>query len=189
MAESQQGPTAYEILGVHPSAPEELINGCYWIKAIGLQKKRATEMGAPAAIHRLTQAYESVSDPVRRRGYDLSIGYTDAPLMNRSLPRRRSSLLRIFKRRTDFGWSVDPHEALGLHSSAPDAAYLLAYGTMRETYLRLASGSRRREVLLNLLDEAYAFLKEQGRRAQLAGVGPGEEREPPGPGTRQSAGQ
>ena len=173
MAELQQKPTAYEILGVHPSAPTELINGCYWIKAIDLQKKRATELGAAAAIHRLTHAYESVSDPVRRSGYDLSIGYTDMPLMNRALPRRRSSLLRIFRRGTGFGWSVEPHEALGLHPSAPEAAYSLAYGTMRETYLRLQPGSRRREVLLNLLDESYAFLEDPGKRAPLTGVGPG----------------
>ena len=153
------------------------------------RRKGATELGAPAAIHRLTHAYESVSDPVRRGAYDLSIGYTDVPLMNHALPRRRSSLLRIFTRGHKFGWSVDPHEALGLHPSAPEAAYPLAYGTMRETYLRLPSGSRRREVLLNLLDEAYAFLEEPGRRAQLAGVDPGEEREPPGPGRRRSASQ
>ena len=189
MAESQQGPTAYEVIGVHPSAPTELISGCYWIMAIDLQKKRATELGAAAAIHRLTHAYESVPDPVRRGGYDLSIGHTDAPLMTCALPRRRSSLLGIFRRRHGFGWSVDPHEALGLHPSAPDAAYSLAYDTMRETYLRLPPGSRRREVLLSLLDEAYAFLEEPDRRAQLAGVGPGEEREPPGPGRRRSAGQ
>ena len=173
MAELQQEPTAYEILGVHPSAPTELINGCYWIKAIDLQKKRVTEMGAAAAIHRLARAYELVSDPVRRRGYDLAIGYTDTPLMNRALPRRRSSLLRIFGRKTAFGWSVAPHEALGLHPSAPEAAYSLAYGTMRETYRRLPRGSRRREVLLNLLDESYAFLEDPRKRAQLAGAGPG----------------
>lgn len=190
MAELQQGPTAYEIFGVHPSAQPELISGCYWIMAIDLQKKRATDLGAAAAIHRLTHAYELVSDPVRRSGYDLSIGYTDPPLMSRALPRRRSSLLGIFRRRRHgFGWSVDPHEALGLHPSAPEAAYPLAYGTMRETYLRLPPGTRRREVLLNLLDEAYAFLEEPGRRSQLAGVDSGEEPEPPGPSTRRSAGQ
>ncbi len=182
MAALERGPTAYEILGVHPSAPSELMSACYWAMTRDVQEKRATEPEADAALHRLTHAYESVSDPVRRAGYNLSIGNTDVPLTKRALPRRRSFLLKVFRRnRHALEWSVDPHEVLGLHPCAPQASVSIAYRLMRDTYLRLAPGSRRRETLLNLLDESYAVLRDPQKRAQLPGVGSAAEHEPPAP--------
>ncbi len=182
MGNLEQVPTAYEILGVHPSAPTELISACYWAITSSLQEKRATEPEVDSELHRLTRAYESVSDPVRRAGYNLSIAYIDEPLLRRSLPRRRFFLLRVFRRnRRALAWSVDPHEVLGLHPRAPQAAVPVAFSLMRDTYLRLPPGSRRREVLLNLLDESYSLLKDPQKRAQLAGVGPAEERRLPPP--------
>ncbi len=182
MAALEQGPTAYEILGVHPSAPSELISACYWTITSDLQGKRAMEPGADSALHRLTRAYESVSDPVRRAGYNLSIAYTDEPLMKRALPRRRFFLLRVFRRnRHALDWSVDPHEVLGLHPRALQASVSIAYRLMQDNYLRLPPESHRRELLLKLLDESYAVLGDPRKRAQLAGVVPAEERDPPAP--------
>ena len=178
----EQVQTAYEILGVHPSAPTELISACYWEITSSLQEKRATEPGADAELHRLTRAYESVSDPVHRAGYNLSIAYTNEPLMRRSLPRRRFFLLRLFGRnRHALKWSVDPHEVLGLHPSAPQTTVPIAYRLMRDVYLRLPPESHRREKLLNLLDESHAVLGDPQKRAQLAGNVSVEERELPAP--------
>lgn len=173
-------PTAYEILGVHPSAPTDLISACYWTITSSLQEKRSTEPEADAELHRLTRAYESVSDPVHRAGYNLSIAHTDEPLLRRSFPRRRFFPLRLFGRnRHALKWSVDPHEVLGLHPSAPQATVPIAHRLMRDVYLRLPPESRRREKLLNLLEESYAVLGDPQKRAQLAGVVPAEDHELP----------
>ena len=140
------------------------------------------EPGADFALHRLTRAYESVSDPVRRAGYNLSIAYTDEPLMKRALPRRRFFLLRVFRRnRHALDWSVDPHEVLGLHPRALQASVSIAYRLMQDNYLRLPPESHRRELLLKLLDESYAVLGDPRKRAQLAGVVPAEEQDLPAP--------
>jgi curved DNA-binding protein CbpA len=182
MAVLEQAPTAYDILGVHPSAPTELLSACYWAATSDLQKKRATEPAADAALHRLTRAYELVSDPVRRAGYNLSIAYTGEPLAKRALPRRRSLLRRLFGRdRVGFKWSVDPYEVLGLHPSVHQSAVAIAYRTMRDVYLRLPPGSRNRETLLKLLDESYAILADPQKRAELAGAGAVNGHEPAAP--------
>ena len=174
--------TAYEILGVHSSAPAELISACYWAMAGDLQKKRATEPEADAELHVLTRVYESISDPDRRAEYNLSINSAKEPLTKRALPRRRFILFRPFRRnRYSVNWYVDPHEVLGLHSSAPQSVVPTAYRLMRDVYLRLRPGSRRQETLLDLLDESYAVLGDPQRRAQLAGVGPAEEQVLPSP--------
>ena len=178
----EQVPTAYETLGAHPTAPAELISACYWAMVRDLQEKRGMEREAGAALHRLTRAYESVSDPVRRAGYNLSINSTVEPLTKRPLPRRRSSLMRLFRRNHHaLKWSVGPHEVLGLHPRAPQAVVPIAYRLVRDSYMRLPPGSRRQETLLNLLDESYEILSDPQRRAQLAEVGQAEEQEFPGP--------
>ncbi len=182
MAGVRQEPTAYEILGVHSSAPTELISACYWAIAGDLQEKRATEPEADAALHLLTRVYESISDPARRAEYNLSINGANEPLVKRALPRRRFLPLRFFRRnRYALNWYVDPHEVLGLHPSAPQGVVPVAYRLMRETYLRLPVGSRRQEMLLRLLEESYEVLGNPQRRAQLDGVGQTEERELPAP--------
>ncbi len=182
MAALEQRPTAYEILGVHSSAPSELMNACYWAMARDLQEKRATKPETDVALHQLTIAYESVSDPVRRAGYNLSIGNAEEPLTMRALPRKRFFLLRVFRKEDHtLDWSVGPHEVLGLHPRAPQASVSIAYRLMRETYMRLTPGSRRRETLLKLLDESYEILGDPEKRAQLPGVGSAAERELPAP--------
>ena len=182
MAALEQRPTAYEILGVHSSAPSELMNACYWAMARDLQEKRATRPETDVALHQLTAAYESVSDPVRRAGYNLSIGNAEEPLTMRALPRKRFFLLRVFRKEDHtLDWSVGPHEVLGLHPRAPQASVSIAYRLMRETYMRLTPGSRRRETLLKLLDESYEILEDPEKRAQLPGVESAAERELPAP--------
>ncbi len=178
MPDLDKASTAYELLGVHSSAPGELISACYWAIAGDLQKKRATEPEVDAELHLLTRVYESISDPDRRAEYNLSINGAREPLSKRPLPRRRFILLRLFRRnRYSVNWYVDPHEVLGLHPSAPQSVVPTAYRLMRDVYLRLPPGSRRRETLMDLLDESYAVLGDPQRRAQLHGVRLTEELE------------
>ncbi|MCI0886376.1 MAG: hypothetical protein J4N92_09345, partial [Chloroflexi bacterium] len=182
MADLSQSPTAYEILGVHSSAPLELISACYWAIAGDLQKKRVAEPEADAELHLLTRVYESISDPDRRAEYNLSVNSAKEPLTKRALPRRRFFLLRPFRRnRYSVKWYVDPHEVLGLHPSAPQSVVPTAYRLMRDVYLRLPPGSRRQETLLDLLDASYAVLGDPQRRAQLHGVRLTEEQESTAP--------
>ena len=178
MAALEQGPTAYEILGVHPSAPAELIGAAYWRMTSDLRAERASSSEGDAALHRLTRAYELVSDPVRRAGYNLAIAHTGEPLTKRSLPRRKSFLQRVFRRNgAALDWSVDPHEVLGLDPRAPQASVPIAYQIMHDAYLRLPPGSRRRRILLDLLDKSYAVLADPEMRAHLPGAGSAERRE------------
>ncbi len=182
LTDLRQSPTAYEILGVHSSAPNELISASYWAIAGDLQKNRATEPEADARLHLLTRVYQSISDPDRRAEYNMSIDRVGEPLTKRPLPRRRFFLLRLFRRnRYSVNWYVDPHEVLGLHPSAPQRVVPEAHRIMREVYLRLPPGSRRQETLLDLLDASYAVLGDPRRRSQLAGVGQTEEQELPPP--------
>jgi hypothetical protein len=182
MPDLDKASTAYELLGVHSSAPGELISACYWAIAGDLQKKRATEPEVDAELHLLTRVYESISDPDRRAEYNLSINGTREPLSKRPLPRRRFILLRLFRRnRYSVNWYVDPHEVLGLHPSAPQSVVPTAYRLMRDVYLRLPPGSRRQETLLDLLDASYAVLGDPQRRAQLPGVRLTEEQESTAP--------
>ncbi len=147
-----------------------------------LRAERASGSEGDAALHRLTRAYELVSDPVRRAGYNLSIAHTGEPLTKRSPPRRKSLLQRIFRRNgAALDWSVDPHEVLGLDHRAPQAVVPVAYQIMRDAYLRLPANSRRRKILLDLLDKSYAVLASPEKRAQLPGTDPAEELEAPVP--------
>ncbi len=144
MPDLDKASTAYELLGVHSSAPGELISACYWAIAGDLQKKRATAPEADAELHLLTRVYESISDSDRRAEYNLSINGAREPLTKRALPRRRFFLLRPFRRnRYSVNWYVDPHEVLGLHPSAPQSVVPTAHRLMREVYMRQPPGSRR----------------------------------------------
>lgn len=156
-------PTAYQILGVHPTAPMELVSTCYWILTKQLQDRRHSDHEADALLHQVTLAYEMVSDSARRERYDSAIGYDKPPLTTRPLPRRRGLLSSLIPgRRAQIGWSVDPYEVLGLDEHAPAVFLTDAYRTMRDQYLRLPPGSRRREVLLRMLDDSYRLLQSNG---------------------------
>lgn len=156
--------TAYQRLGVHPSAPPELISACYWAVVAELRASRQ-QPDTDIALHQLTQAYETVADPARRAEYDLSIGGEEEPLSRRLLPNKRSVFRRF--RRSSVGWSVDPHEVLGLDRMAPQVCVDVAYTIMRNVYLRLSPGSERRTVLLALLDESQVPDSDVKKRAQL----------------------
>jgi curved DNA-binding protein CbpA len=159
-------PTAYEVLGVHPSAPSDLISACYWEHTRHLREPGDGER-PNASLHALTRAYELVSDPRGRAAYDVDIGHNETPLVSRHVPRRRSLVSRIVRRGPT--WSVDPHEILGLHPSAPQAVVPEAYRQMRNVYLRVPPGHKR-ATLLTMLEEAYSILKDPARRAQIAGA-------------------
>ena len=166
MTMATEGHTAYESLGVSPAAPGELISACYWAMTAELRGRDGAETGA--TIHELTRAYEAVSDPVRRAEYNASIGSNPEPLTRRPLPRKRPFPLSLFGgKRQGLAWSVDPHEVLGLAPTAPQSCIPLAYGVMRDVYLRLPPRSQRRRKLLLMLEESYALLSDPVKRAEL----------------------
>ena len=160
MIVSQQPlPTAYQVLGVHPSAPTELISSCYWSLTKELQDRRKFDRRADLALHRATVAYQVLSDPERRHRYNQEIGFDDPPLVTRPLPRRRSALGRLLPgSKSRLRWSVEPLEVMCLDEQAPSILFQDAYLVMRERYLRLQPGSKRRRLLLRMLDESYELL-------------------------------
>lgn len=161
--------TAYEILGVHPSAPPELVNACYWILTRNLQDKRKTDPEADGSLFELTSAYEQLSDPDRRAHYDDAIGLSTQSLIRRPLPRVRFPRSLWHGRRKRLP-SVDPYEVLGLLPGAPQSCLDEAREIMRTAYLRLPPESERRRILLELLNESYNLLRDPARRSQLPAV-------------------
>ena len=92
-------PTAYELLGIHPSAPLALADAAYWWAAVALQERRAVDRAADVDLYRLTRAFETLADPQRRASYDVAIRYQAEPLVSRRLFEPHQSVVsRIFRR-------------------------------------------------------------------------------------------
>ncbi len=160
------GPTAYEILGVHPSAPIDLISCCYWNLVKELQARRAGDPKMDMVLHHVMKAYAAVGDPLKRPEYDASIGHTEEPLSKRRFKPARRSGLGILSRKPKLHIEADPYEVMGLHANALPASVKDAYRIMKEQYLRLPAESRRREQLIRMLEESYAVLSDPEKRAQ-----------------------
>ncbi len=146
-------PTAYDVLAVHPTAPADLIGTAYWLLTGDLLKRRDAGEFIDDALHELTRAYESVSDPVRRSAYDAALGQTGEPLARRQLPRVRGPM----------AGHLDHYEVLGLSTAAPPGILPAAYQVMRTQYLRVPQASRRLR-LLEALDDAYETLSVSEKR-------------------------
>jgi hypothetical protein len=152
-------PTAYEILAVHPSAPAELLNVAYWMTVEEIQTARESGLPLDSALHLVTRAYEKVSKPEVRAGYNLSIGHTRESMATRALPRGRLP----FSRPTP---PIDHYEVLGLHETAPAALVSEAYRIMRALYGRLPVTERHRRRLLALLESAHSTIADERSRAR-----------------------
>lgn len=70
MAESR---THYEILGVSPGATQDAIRKAYRALARSHHPDVSGETGAAERFGRIAEAYEVLSDAVRRRAYDLAL--------------------------------------------------------------------------------------------------------------------
>lgn len=164
MANHNPRPNAYEQLGVHPNAPADLIASSYWLLVGELQKRRERGEYVDSALHELTRAYECVSDPKRRSEYDASIGHTLEPLALRPL----SSLRHSFRGRRQHGdvliGPLDHYEVLGISPSAPSEILLAAYQIMLNQYLRVPSRDKKRQQLLESLEDAYTTLSVPEKR-------------------------
>ena len=159
-------PTAYALLGIHPSAPAELADSAYWWSVIALQKQRAADRDADSAVHALTSAFAILSDAQRRADYNLTIGYQGEPLISRrTLQLRQSLFSRILRRGSETAPVIDYYEVMGLDDSAPGDWAPDARRIMRDHYLK-APDDRRRAVLLSLLDEACSVISDVPKRAQ-----------------------
>ena len=164
VANREVRPNAYDLLGVHPNAPSELIATSYWFLVGDLQKRREQGEYVDDALHEFTRAYERISDPRRRSRYDEDIGHTQEPLTKRKLPRvHRSLRSRLFRRATPVG-SLDHYEVLGISFAAPSEILPAAYRIMRDQYFRVPARSKKRLQLLKALDDAYATLSAPERR-------------------------
>lgn len=157
LANGEGGPTAYEMLVVHPSAPAELVDTSYWLLAGELLKRRDAGKYVDDKLHGLTRAYECVSDPIRRAAYDAALGHNQEPLAKRGLPHVRRSVLSS---------TVDHYEVLGITSAAPPALLPSAYRIMRNQYLRVPLENKRKVHLLDALDDAFETLGAPEKRRE-----------------------
>ena len=167
MISERRGPTAYEILGVHPTAPVDLVSSCYWNLAKELQARRGNDHRMDLVLHHVMKAYETVSDSAKRAEYDASIGHKDEPLSKRRFkPAKRSGFGALLGRKSKLHIQADPYEVMGLHPNALPASIRDAHRIMKDQYLRLPPESRRRVQLMRMLDESYAVLSDPDKRAQ-----------------------
>lgn len=148
-------PNAYEILGVHPTAPGDLISAVYWKAIDEIQAEREAGHPVDQILHLLTRAYSMVSTSEVRAGYNIAIGQSREPISTRRLPRRG-----LF-RRTD---PIDYYEVLGLHESAPQEVITTAYNIMRMHYLRLDMNKGRRSMVLQAAEQARTTLGNEASR-------------------------
>jgi curved DNA-binding protein CbpA len=158
--------SAYDLLSVHPTAPGELISASYWWHAGELQRMRSQGYEVEAALYGLTKAYSMVSDARSRPLYNEAIGYNEEPLMRRPLRYKRMPLFRRLVLRQKLLLDIDYYEVLGLAPSAPEAIIAEASRVMRDQYLRLPRGTKRRRDLLRLVNEAISVLLNEDERAK-----------------------
>lgn len=164
MATQDPRTTAYDLVGVHPNAPADLIATSYWLLVGQLQKRRERGEYVDGALHELTRAYELVSDPKRRSDYDASVGHTLEPLTTRALPRFRRSLRSRLLHRDILIGPLDHYEVLGISPAAPPELLPAAYQIMLNQYLRVPPRNKKRLLLLRALDDAYATLSAPEKR-------------------------
>lgn len=158
--------TAYEILGVHPAAPPELVNTCYWAQVRELQDRRNGDPDIDRSLFEVTEAYQRLSDPKRRASYDKAIGLSFEPLIQRKLLRARFPWRLLPWQRSRI--PANAYEVLGLLPTAPQSCLDDARAIMRTVYLRLPAGSQRRYILLEMLDQSYDTLRDPAKRAELS---------------------
>lgn len=157
--------TAYKVLGVHPSAPGDLIVAVYWMTVGELQKRRAAGEAVDWLLHAVTRAYEMIGDPQHRAYYDQTIGNQVEPILTRPIRVPRRSLFSRLRGQRVPAPNVDYYEILGLDPEAPTSQVLEAYHVMRDTYLR-APNPRKRVVLIRVLNDALKIVGDPEQRAR-----------------------
>ena len=74
-----KGPTFYQVLQVDPAADPEVIEAAFRRLALKYHPDRATAPDAAARMRDLLEARACLTDPVKRRAYDASIGIIPRP--------------------------------------------------------------------------------------------------------------
>lgn len=162
-------PTLYQLLQLHPAAPLDLVSAAYWRLADQLQQARKADSAAAVALHRLTKAYGTLTDPLARLRYDESIGIARQSAVPEVFSRPRSLLGRIMKRKQPRK-PRDYYQVLRVHPSAGPAVIEVAIPVMRDYYVHLVRTGAAPAQLLDAVTEA---------REALIGAGPGVAQPPP----------
>ncbi len=160
-------PTCYELLHVHPAAPQDLITAAYWKLTGLLQASRESDRAAEVALYNLTRAYQMLADHRAREAYDHSLALGPQPLPRIPL-RRRSSWLPFARRapEAEADMSIDYYELMRLDHRAHPAVVPEAYSVMRNHYLRLIEQGQARAELVYLLEDANEVLSDPLQRAE-----------------------
>lgn len=159
-------PTSYEVLQVHPAAPLDLITAAYWRLAGAAQSRRAVDTTAEGDLHRLTRAYQTLTNPALRADYDRSIGVAEQNLAPEVPHARSRGFLRRGKRGPVSDARADYYEILRIVPTAGGAIIEDAYATLRTFYVRLVQSGYSPIELLDYLEEAYVVTSDPELRAR-----------------------
>jgi len=154
--------TAYELLHVDPAAPGDLLNTSYWLVIGDLQQRRSGGENVDSRMHEVTVAYQHVSEAGSRAAYNAALGMVVEDIAAGPIPKKkRMGFLTSGK-----SPAVDYYAVLGLSATAPARLVGEAFRIMRNQYLRLPLAKGRRVAFMDLLDEAYAVVSDESRRAE-----------------------
>jgi curved DNA-binding protein CbpA len=159
--------TCYEVLQLHPAAPLELVTAAYWRLAGEAQSRRGSDPLAEADLHRLTNAYQTLTDSELRAEYDRSLGLPEYPQAF-VVPRAARKGLFLRKRENAHP-RVDHYDVLCILPSADKSVVEEAYTVLRSHYSRLVRTGYTGPELLDYLEEAYAVASNQERRSAYDG--------------------
>lgn len=140
--------TYYQLLGVGPLAPQDLIVEAYWIRS----RPPGQPIPSETLLKRLNEAYATLVDPDRRDRYNESLGLP--------IPSKRHLWQETLH---------EPHEWLQVDPVTGRDLVPLAHSIMREHWLEAVSMGRARREVLRLVDAARdALLAEPEQPAREA---------------------
>lgn len=139
--ESRRLPSAaanhYQLLGVGPLAPQDLIVEAYWMRS----RPPGEPVPPEGLLNRLNEAYATLVDPDRRDRYNESLGLP--------IPSKRHLWQETLR---------EPHEWLQIDPVNGRDLVPLAYAIMREHWVEAVSMGRARRDVLRLVDAARDVL-------------------------------
>lgn len=172
---SQQGTREerdyYQLLQVHPRAPNDLIAEVYWHLATRLQGRRGEDGQVDWTLRALNTAYSTLINPESRAFYDQSCPRVRA-VLSREPPTLKSRPRRSFLGRARDGKSpraggrhLDLYELLLVDREAEVNVISLAYAFQRQHVGYDVWVGRADPEVLEVLAEAFAVFSDPERRS------------------------